>query len=146
MYHYTESGLINVYLLDGYREEETPYGATIFIENVDDLHKAMGLRIVRSTADMTPEEFRYLRVEMDLSQKGLGRWLDVDAQTIARWEKGEFEIPGPAERLVRSIYLEFLEENSSVKALCERLADLDQKDHPQEVRFHDVDGEWKIAA
>jgi putative transcriptional regulator len=146
MYHYTDCGLGNVYLLNGYREEDTPYGKTVFIDNIDELHKAMGIRIVRSTSDMLPEELRFLRVEMELSQKDLGRWLDVDAQTVARWEKGEYEIPGPAERLVRSIYLEFLKEDSGVRDLCERLADLDQKEHPESIHFQDVGGEWKIAA
>lgn len=146
MYHYTESGLDYVYLINGYQESDTPYGKAVSIDNVESLHRLIGTSVSRSTSNIKPEEVRFLRVEMELSQKDLGQWISVDAQTIARWEKGETEIPGPAERLLKALYLDFIKEGSNVREICERLAELDQHEPVAEVRFEDVDGEWRIAA
>lgn len=41
MYHYTESGLLNVWLVNGYQEHETPYGRGLSIEEADELHRAI---------------------------------------------------------------------------------------------------------
>jgi hypothetical protein len=34
LYHYQECGLDNVYLANGYREVETPYGPAVSVEDV----------------------------------------------------------------------------------------------------------------
>ncbi len=146
MYHYAESGLDYVYLVNGYQEEDTPYGTAISIDNPTALHRLLGSSIARSPMEMTPSEFRFLRIEMDLSQKDLAGWMRVDAQTVARWEKGETSIPGPAERLMKGIYLDFISENSNLRDMCERLAELDQPDPHQSVRLEEINGEWRIAA
>jgi len=145
-YHYIESGLDYVHLANGFFVEDSPYGQIVSIENPEGLHKAIGLSIVRSSHKMQPQELRYLRVEMELSQRQLGDLLDVSDQTIAHWEKGKNMIAGSAERLVRLFYLEFLDETSEVRALCNHLAELDRSDFVKELKFEDVDGLWKVAA
>jgi putative transcriptional regulator len=64
-YHYTESGLDNVWLLDGVEHHETPYGPATSIRDIDELHRAIGISITKSER-MTGAEFRFLRTELDL--------------------------------------------------------------------------------
>jgi putative transcriptional regulator len=45
-YHYTECGLDNIYLLNGFDPVETPRGKGVTIRNIDGLHRAIGKRPV----------------------------------------------------------------------------------------------------
>ncbi len=146
MYHYTESGLSNVSLVNGYTEKETPYGDAVAIDDVDALHAAIGADLIKSPARLTGEEVRFLRQEMDLTQANLAKELKVDGQTVARWEKGESEISGPADGLIRVLYA-WHEDKPEVKEFFGRLAD--QEDiQVRERAFERVaeDGHWTIAA
>lgn len=145
-YHYTESGLDYVYLNNGFVKKKTPYGEAVSIENVEELHKAIGISIARSPSQITPEEIRFLRVEMGVSQKALGHWMDVSDQAIARWEKGKSDIPGPAIRLLKLLYLHFVDQESNVRDICERMAELDQQEPVTKKKFEDIEGHWQLAA
>lgn len=46
-YHYTECGLDNVYLLNGFEYVETPRGSGAMIKNWKGLHGAIGRHLVR---------------------------------------------------------------------------------------------------
>jgi len=64
-YHYTQCGLDDVYLMNGYHEQDTPYGKGVSIDNADDLHKAIAMQLCLKKAELHPKEFRYLRKMMD---------------------------------------------------------------------------------
>lgn len=103
--HYTACGLDDIYLLNGFGVEETDYGRGVSVENVDGLHHAIGLHLIEHRKALSPKEFRYLRKQMDLTQAELGAKLGVSDQTVARYEKGETEIAGPADGMVRVLYV-----------------------------------------
>lgn len=103
-YHYKECGLDDIYLLNGFKWHETPYGRGVSIENIDALHLAIGEHLIKYRKALSPKDFRFLRKNMDLTQDNLGKKIGVTGQTIARYEKGETEIPGPSDRLVRVVY------------------------------------------
>ena len=42
MYHYTESGLDNVYLVNGFEFIPSPSGKSVVIQDIDGLHNAIG--------------------------------------------------------------------------------------------------------
>jgi len=44
MLHYESCGLPNVWLKGGFVKDETPYGETIAIHNIEGLHKVLGLK------------------------------------------------------------------------------------------------------
>jgi len=92
-YHYTESGLDSVYLVNGYEIVETPEGRSVVIQNIDGLHQA-GRIFATEKKRLNGKEVRFLRTEMLLSQSSLARLLQLDEQTVARWEKGRTNIPG----------------------------------------------------
>lgn len=68
-YHYTECGLDYVYLLNGYTERITPYGKAVSITAVEQLHKIIGEAIISSPEPLSGAEIRFLRHELDWSQK-----------------------------------------------------------------------------
>jgi DNA-binding transcriptional regulator YiaG len=106
-FHYAASGLDNVYLLNGVTESETSYGTMVHIENINGLHRAIGLHIIEKEGPMEGPEFRFLRKQMELSQAALAKGLSVTDQTIANYEKGKTAL-GPAEAYIKMRYLLFV--------------------------------------
>lgn len=107
MYRYEGSGLPYVYLKNGFELVESPYGQGVTIHDIDGLHNALGNTIVNSPEQVTGQEFRFLRVELNLSQAGLAAALGCNEQSVARWEKGKSsQVNAPAERLLRVLYKE----------------------------------------
>lgn len=105
-YPYRGCGLDGIYLLNGYRIDDDPdYGPVLTIRNLDGLHRAIGEHIVLANKPLAAREIRFLRKQMDLSQKELGARLGVSDQQIARWEKDISAISGPADRLLKILYL-----------------------------------------
>ena len=70
-HHYKESGLDNVYLENGYEAIETPYGTGMAIKDTEGLHKVIGLWLVAQPIPLNGAELRFLRMEMELSQREL---------------------------------------------------------------------------
>lgn len=82
-YHYTKSGLNNVYLLNGFEFVNTPYGKAKSVEDVEGLHKLIGSHLCKKP-HLTGAEFRFLIKEMGLSQSGLGKTFEVTNQEMLR--------------------------------------------------------------
>jgi DNA-binding transcriptional regulator YiaG len=144
-FHYTQCGLDNVYLANGYETIETPRGKTIRIVNVPDLHRAIGSDLVDLQRPLSGNELRFLRTELGLPQAALAAALGVDAQTVARWEKEETDPPRTTDAAIRQMYSERIGENEAFSAILRRIADLDDLlDDLQrriEVR-NEQDGTW----
>src|SRR5215813_1070601 len=98
-FRYSACGLDNVFLLNGYNLRSTPYGKGFAIDNVDGLHAAIGKRLIREKKTLNGKELRFLRHELDFSQNALATLLGVDEQSVARWEKGQSGISGPADKM-----------------------------------------------
>ncbi len=146
MYHYTECGLGYVWLRNGYEIHPSPYGDAVSIRDVDGLHKVIGLDVVSKSACLTAEEVRFLRVEMDMSQKHLADILGVGETTVRNWESGRGAISGPAERLLRTLFEEHARGNTVVREMAERLAHLSRQEHAERLELEETDDGWKAAA
>jgi len=145
-HHYNESGLDNVYLENGYTAIETPYGIGLAIRDTDGLHKAIGLWLVDRPVPLNGAELRFLRIEMELTQRDLAGILGAKEQTLRIWEKGRGKsIPGPADRLLRAIYFEFVTGDGSVRRLVDRLAHLDQRTRAN-ARLRETPNGWQVKA
>jgi putative transcriptional regulator len=122
MYHYLGCGLPDVYLSNGYDLVETPYGKGVTIHDLEGLHDAIGTIIVTNPGGITNHEFKFLRIELGLSQSTLAGLLGCDEQTIARWEKGKTrEINGAAERILKRVYQEKKAGNAKIAPLMQQL-------------------------
>lgn len=142
-YHYTESGLRNVWLLNGFEMRKTRYGTGIAIRDVEGLHRLIGMRLARKAA-LTGAELRFLRKEMGLSQGGLGALLGVTDQAVAKWEKTS-RIPKTADRLVRLIYLEHADGNVQIRRTIEGIVETDRAES-EPIIAESAEGGWKLAA
>lgn len=143
MYHYTESGLQNIYLTNGYKLRKTDQGKAIAISDLEGLHLAIG-RHIASKSQMTGGEFRFLRKELDLSQTKIGMLLDVSEESVSLWER-RGRVPKMACRLMQALYLESVNGNVSIKQLIESLANLDREQRNRVV-FEDTAQGWQEAA
>jgi putative transcriptional regulator len=144
MHHYVESGLDNVYLENGYRLHRTPYGEGISIQDTEGLNKAIGRWLVSLPRPMTGAELRFLRLEMEATQRDLAGILGTTEQTLRLWEKHRKKIvPGPADRLLRALYLEYAGKDESVRKMLERLAKFSKKERKIKVRFRETSRGWK---
>lgn len=123
MYHYKESGLSNVHLDNGYSLEQIDGETFLSIEDVDGLHQQLAMDIVQLKTALNPQQFRFLRIELDLSQKKLADLLGVDVQSVARWEKGQTALPRSSDMLLRLLYLEQQQQAIGVKALLQSITD-----------------------
>ncbi len=108
IYHYKECGLDNVFIeginicIDDDGDE------VITISAVNELHKAIALGIVSHEHGISGEELRFLRTEMGYTQAELAIFVHNDKQTIGRWERGEYDIDGSAETIIRRLAIEKL--------------------------------------
>jgi len=59
-YRYTESGLTNVWLANGYTVRKTKYGDGVSIHDMDGLHRALA-RALSNKPRLTGTEVRFLR-------------------------------------------------------------------------------------
>lgn len=145
LYHYTLCGLDNIYLSGGFTLEDTDYGPAVSIEDIDGLHRAIAMDIVLGASRIVPKELRFLRKQLGLSQANFAVLVGVDAQTVARWEKGENTIPVPADRLVRFIYLGETNGDVQVRKILNTLKEMDEIEHGRRV-FKETRTGWKAAA
>ncbi|NYT79140.1 helix-turn-helix domain-containing protein [Alcaligenaceae bacterium] len=144
MYHYTESGLRNVWLANGYKVRDVGGEAAVAVHDVDQLHQAIGRSLARKPK-LTGTEVRFLRKEMGMSQKRLADMLGSTEQTVSLWER-HGRMPVGYDRLMRAFYLEFLDGNVKLLEMVDRLVDLDRPYRDEKAVFEDTDTGWKIAA
>lgn len=142
-YHYTECGLPNVWLTNGYQLRQTRHGEGVAIHDVDGLHRAIGRALARQ-ASLTGTELRFLRKEMGLSQAGLGSLLGVSDQAVAKWEKNG-RAPRTADRMIRLIYLEHVGGQVQIRTTIDRIVHADHCSHERLVA-EEAGGDWKVAA
>jgi DNA-binding transcriptional regulator YiaG len=148
MYHYRESGLDNILLVNGFCEEDTPYGRVVSFDNIEGLHKAIGHWLVTLPRPLHGAEMRFLRHELDLSQKRLAIILGVSEITIRRWEAGRYKpIPSTAaDRFLRVTYSSWTDGRESTRELIDMLAEMDQVEveKREEVRFKESKRRWLV--
>lgn len=143
MYHYTECGLQNVWLTNGYDVCEVDGEKAVSISDVDELHELIG-RSIASKSNLNATEIRFLRKELGLSQKRLADLLGSTEQTVSLWER-RGRMPKGYDRLVRLLYLEKIDGNVKVQEIINRLIELDFR-QSEKLVFSDTRAGWRLAA
>ncbi|NML61142.1 hypothetical protein HHL21_08625 [Massilia sp. RP-1-19] len=128
MYHYTDGGLRNVWLKNGYVEKDTPYGKAVSFHDLDGLTKAICMALSNKPGKLTGAEFRYIRSGLLLSQKSLGKLLGCTEQAVAKWEKTG-KVPKTSDLVVRMIYKQSHDGKEGVGATVEMLNTIDRISH-----------------
>ena len=121
MYHYTDGGLRNVWLANGYEIKKTPFGDAVAFHDGDGLTQAICQALTEKIGVLTGVELRYIRsAGMGLSQPALGKLMGIDGQSIARWEKSG-KVPRWADKLVRLLYAGHAQGNEPICRVMERI-------------------------
>ncbi|HDL6960891.1 TPA: helix-turn-helix domain-containing protein [Yersinia enterocolitica] len=145
MYHYTESGLTTVWLANGYHYDVINGEQFTSIDDVDGLHRLIGKILVNRCKALVADEIRFIRVEMNMSQKVLATLLGVDIQTVARWEKGQTSLPRTADVALRALYAESIDETSDVGHLLRILVDSQVQQSMEKLVFEERGHVWQRA-
>ncbi|CNL48611.1 helix-turn-helix domain-containing protein [Yersinia aleksiciae] len=145
MYHYTESGLTTVWLANGYHRDVIDGEHFTSIDDVDGLHRLIGKILVNRCSPLVADEIRFIRIEMNMSQKSLATLLGVDVQTVARWEKGQSNLPRTADVALRALYVESIDEASDVGHFLRILADSEVQQSMEKLIFEERGHVWQRA-
>ncbi|TAL35799.1 MAG: hypothetical protein EPN97_06875 [Alphaproteobacteria bacterium] len=149
-YHYTQCGLDNVYLGNGWSIDKS---GALFIENIKGLHKAIGLDLVFVGRTLNGKEIRFIRHYLDFSQKTFGEMLGVDYQSVLRWENNKTKLTKTADNFMKAIFYEVLAENQRAVDLINQMSDLDNArrvERPErssdKLEMSLTGNKWKTAA
>jgi len=143
MYHYTDGGLRNVWLANGYEIKQTPYGEGVVFHNLDGLTRCICLALTRKPSKLTGAEFRYIRsAGMLLSQPALGKLIGIDGQSVARWEKNS-KVPRWADKLLRLLYTAHAQGNEPIANAVERIKTVERL-VKQKIVVTESRGKWRM--
>ena len=135
---YRACGLEGIYLLNGYSMEEHDGEQHMSVTKMEQLHQAIGRHLVTRRKGLAPKEIRFLRNTMDLTQADLADRLGNNAQSVARWEKGQCEVPGASEKLLRLVFLAHFMSDEDLSALRDflvsKLSELDALDETEQTQ------------
>lgn len=141
MYHYTDGGLRNVWLANGYEITQTPYGEGVSFHNLDGLTRSICMALTRKTSPLTGAEFRYIRsAGMLLSQPAMGKLMGIDGQSVARWEKTS-KVPLWADKLVRLLYTAQVNGDEPIAKAVERIKTVERL-IKQKIVVRESRGQW----
>jgi len=141
MYHYTEGGLRNVWLANGYHIKKTPFGEAVAVEYGVELEAALCRALSRKPAPLTGGELRFLRLSgFRLSQRALALMLGCDVQSLARWEKSR--PPRGADRLVRLLYAAHADGDEPICAAVGRLQAIERAQNTR-IEMRNSKGAWQ---
>jgi putative transcriptional regulator len=125
MYHFTDGGLRNVWLKNGYTEHKTKYGKGVSIQDLDGLTEAICQALIKKPSKLTGAEFRYIRSNMLMSQKSLAKMLGYTEQAVAKWEKTG-KIPKSGDALIRLIFAAQHNGNQKISTMIDTLNFIDR--------------------
>ncbi|MDD5037268.1 MAG: hypothetical protein PHE55_21285 [Methylococcaceae bacterium] len=145
-YYYVQCGLDNVWLENGFEIVATPYGESVKIDRVDQLNAAIAEDLTQKPGPLTGKEFRFLRIQLDMSQKRIGELMGKEAQTVAIWEKSE-KVNQDVDFMIRHIYRQTaINARQTYVELVDFLNALDRTEYQNKRSFHETKDGWKKAA
>lgn len=150
-YHYTECGLKNIYLVNGFKITKIDDDEEIFIHDIHGLHKAISNTLVFKKGLLEGCEIKFIRTILDLSQNKLAALIGCRYQQILLWEKNKNKISKPADRLLRITLYTYLNkeiDNGKVFDRINEIADLDSAeiDLYNKIEFKEIKDTWQLVA
>jgi transcriptional regulator with XRE-family HTH domain len=115
--HYQHFAVPNLYLANGYREMRDGDVVLREFEREDDLENAIRRILIRKSGRLSGWDMRFLRRGLNLTQADVGRFVDRDAQTIARWEKSRESVPTFLDLSIRARFAARFDPGMSIEEL-----------------------------
>lgn len=110
--HFAVQGLL---LQNGYTEIDSPTGVRREYAHEDRLELCIARVLLRKPERLRGWDLRFLRRSLNLSQAQLGKLIDRDAQTVARWEKTKRRVPSFVDLAIRCRFAERFDGNMTLK-------------------------------
>jgi len=152
-YHYTECGLDNIYLVNGFKITKTKSGdEEIFIHDIHGLHKAICMILISKRGFLSGKEIKFIRSILDLSQTTLAKLLGCSYQTVLLWEKNKGIISKTADHLLRAIVFSYLdvEGGRAIYDKINEISDLDADSveikNAEKIELEEVSDVWRMVA
>jgi len=120
VFHYTQCGLDNVWLANGYDAKTTPYGKAVAVHDVDGLHALLAAQLAKNPGPLTGKEFRFLRAWLGMTQETLAGRMGVTEGALSLWERKD-AVPGLNDKMLRLMVLAKTDGNATVRDAIERV-------------------------
>lgn len=125
MYHYKECGLPNVWLENGYKVKQTPYGEAVSVVDADGLQRVLAKNLASKNGRLTGRELWFIRSVLCLSQKNMARLLGTTEQSLSLWER-QGRMPKASEAIARVLAMEHVGGNPNIAELIDRINTVDR--------------------
>jgi DNA-binding transcriptional regulator YiaG len=151
-YHFTECGLDNIYLINGFEITKNSGDEEIYIHDIHGLLKAIGMMLINKKGLLLGNEIKFIRTALDFSQNILARYIGCTYQTILLWEKDKTPISKTADRLLKVLFFEYLnpKESNIVHKLINEIADSDAELNSSQkinkIEFEEIFNKWQMIA
>lgn len=151
-YHYTECGLDNIILVNGFEITKTSDGdEELFIHDIHGLHRAISEALIFKKGLLDGSEIKFIRTMLDLSQSKLASLIGCRYQQILMWEKNKHQLSKPADRLMKIYLYTYLNkevDNGEVFDRINEIADLDAaaSDQSSMIEFREGKDSWQQVA
>ena len=120
MLHYTQCGLDNVWLENGYDVKTTPYGKAVAIPDVDGLHALLAAQLAKNPGPLTGKEFKFLRAWLGMTQEALAGLMGVTEGALSLWERKD-AVPSLNDKMLRLMVLAKTDGDATVRDVIERV-------------------------
>jgi len=145
--HYTQCGLDNVFLRNGFAWTSVQGGEEVLcVEDIEGLHSAIAQAIVESPEPLDAQTFKFLRKYLDMAQRQLAAMLELSEETVSAWERAKNPIPRSADLVLRALAQEHCKGNSKITALVDRFNQLDREVHEHSIQLCRMEDGWQEAA
>ena len=145
--HFTECGLDNVYLVNGFHFGQTGNGEEVLvIQDLNGLHVAIARAIVESPHPLDAKTFKFLRKHLDMAQRQVAEMFDVSEESVSLWERARQPLPKYADIILRTWVKEKCSGNAELVHLIERYNELDRSEHEDALRLQLEQDSWRSAA
>ena len=92
------------------------------MRDLEDLHYAIGQSLAEQSEPLQPQELRWFRLHLDLTQDALAELLiSCDSQTVAQWERREGTASEINDRLIRLLYLGHINNDATLRDILKDL-------------------------
>jgi DNA-binding transcriptional regulator YiaG len=121
-YHFSDSGLPNVYL-SGIRYficATCKKIVKVEIPDIEELMAAIASAIVTKTSPLAGPEVKFLRKRLGIKGTDFAAMIDATPEQLSRWENGHNALSGAMDRYIRIAYT-FISRDERLRSLMERV-------------------------
>lgn len=138
---YLHFAVPNLYLSNGYIQEDSEYGTLTSYLDEDGLEECVRKVLIRIPKRLTGRQLRFLRRGLSLSQKEFGQLIEASEQTVARIEKKNDQISRYVDLTIRTSYFNKYKPQTSINEISAIIDEISAF-HQDKIILSCVHGKW----